>query len=89
MIIDKRSFLCAAAALTLLAAPSAWAEDAMVLKSADVHPLGYPTVQAVENMGKKLEEATGGRLSDRRCTRPCSSAARRRRLSRCRSARSR
>jgi tripartite ATP-independent transporter DctP family solute receptor len=34
-----------------------------VLKSADVHPLGYPTVQAVENMGKKLEEATNGRLS--------------------------
>ena len=35
----------------------------MVLKSADVHPLGYPTVAAVESMGKKLAEATGGRLT--------------------------
>ena len=62
MIIDKRTFMGAAAALTLLSAPGAWADD-MVLKSADVHPLGYPTVQAVENMGKKLEAATDGRLS--------------------------
>ncbi len=35
----------------------------IVLKSADVHPPGYPTVVAVENMGKKLSEATSGRLS--------------------------
>ena len=35
----------------------------MVFKASDVHPEGYPTVQAVENMGKKLEAATGGRLS--------------------------
>lgn len=34
-----------------------------VLKSADVHPPGYPTVQAVEDMGKKLSDATNGRLS--------------------------
>ena len=34
-----------------------------VLKAADVHVLGYPTVEAVERMGKKLEEATDGRLS--------------------------
>ncbi|HKX10175.1 MAG TPA: TRAP transporter substrate-binding protein [Stellaceae bacterium] len=44
------------------ARPSA-AEDKMVLKAADVHPAGYPTVVAVENMGKKLEQATNGRLS--------------------------
>jgi tripartite ATP-independent transporter DctP family solute receptor len=35
----------------------------MVLKSADVHPLGYPTVAAVESFGKKLSEATDGRLT--------------------------
>ena len=35
----------------------------MVLKSADVHPVGYPTVAAVESLGKKLAEASGGRLS--------------------------
>ena len=34
-----------------------------MLKASDVHPEGYPTVQAVEDMGKKLEEATNGRLS--------------------------
>jgi tripartite ATP-independent transporter DctP family solute receptor len=39
------------------------AQDKMVLKSADVHPTGYPTVAAVESLGKKLEEATDGRLS--------------------------
>jgi tripartite ATP-independent transporter DctP family solute receptor len=38
-------------------------DQKMVLKALDVHPEGYPTVQAVENMGKKLEAATGGRLS--------------------------
>jgi tripartite ATP-independent transporter DctP family solute receptor len=35
----------------------------MVLKAADVHPAGYPTVEAVERLGKKLEQATNGRLS--------------------------
>jgi tripartite ATP-independent transporter DctP family solute receptor len=41
----------------------AQAQQKMVLKASDVHPLGYPTVEAVVNMGKKLEEATKGRLS--------------------------
>ena len=39
------------------------ADQKMVFKASDVHPEGYPTVQAVENMGKKLDAATGGRLS--------------------------
>src|SRR3954454_3796991 len=39
------------------------AQDKMVVKAADVHPPGYPTVVAVENMGKKLEQASGGRLT--------------------------
>jgi tripartite ATP-independent transporter DctP family solute receptor len=41
----------------------AFAQQKMVLKATDVHPLGYPTVEAVVRMGKKLETATGGRLS--------------------------
>src|SRR5438445_901944 len=41
---------------------SAFAQTKMVLKATDVHPLGYPTVEAVVRMGKKLEAATGGRL---------------------------
>src|SRR5256885_9859931 len=39
------------------------AQDQKVLKASDVHPEGYPTVQAVENMSKKLDQATNGRLS--------------------------
>src|SRR5476649_176353 len=39
------------------------AQDKMVFKASDVHPEGYPTVQAVEDMGKKLSAATSGRLS--------------------------
>src|SRR4051812_15719178 len=39
------------------------AQTKMVLKATDVHPLGYPTVEAVGRMGKKLEAATNGRLS--------------------------
>jgi tripartite ATP-independent transporter DctP family solute receptor len=46
-----------------LASPSANAQQKMVLKASDVHPLGYPTVEAIERMGKKLEAATGGRIS--------------------------
>ncbi|HEX6612119.1 MAG TPA: TRAP transporter substrate-binding protein DctP, partial [Hyphomicrobiaceae bacterium] len=45
-----------------LSGPAA-AQTKMVLKATDVHPLGYPTVEAVVQMGKKLEAATNGRLS--------------------------
>src|SRR5271167_1020590 len=51
------------AAAGLFGAVATAAQEKMVFKASDVHPLGYPTVQAVENMGKKLETATNGRLS--------------------------
>ena len=38
------------------------AQAQTVLKSHDTHPAGYPTVAAVESMGKKLETATQGRI---------------------------
>jgi tripartite ATP-independent transporter DctP family solute receptor len=41
----------------------AWAQQKIALKASDVHPEGYPTVAAVESLGKKLEAATQGRLS--------------------------
>jgi tripartite ATP-independent transporter DctP family solute receptor len=50
-----------AAAIGTLAAFGAQAQN-LVLKAADTHPAGYPTVVAVENMGKKLETATNGRI---------------------------
>jgi tripartite ATP-independent transporter DctP family solute receptor len=45
------------------ASGSAVAQDKMIFKASDVHPAGYPTVVAVENLGKKLSAATQGRYS--------------------------
>ena len=39
------------------------AQDKVVWKASDVHPLGYPTVEAIQRMGKKLEKETNGRIS--------------------------
>jgi tripartite ATP-independent transporter DctP family solute receptor len=39
------------------------AQGKQVWKASDVHPLGYPTVEAIVRMGKKLEEQTKGRIS--------------------------
>jgi len=39
------------------------AQDKVVWKASDVHPLGYPTVEAIVRMGKKLETETKGRIS--------------------------
>lgn len=61
----RRSLLtaCATAVATMAFLPHvALAQSSMVLKAADVHPAGYPNVVAVENMGKKLDAATKGRL---------------------------
>lgn len=54
------AFAFAAAAASL---GGAHAQQKIVLKATDVHPLGYPTVEAVVRMGKKLEAATNGRIS--------------------------
>jgi tripartite ATP-independent transporter DctP family solute receptor len=45
-----------------LASP-AHAQAKTVFKASDVQPAGYPTVAATESLGKKLAEATQGRLS--------------------------
>src|SRR6266481_4921032 len=50
-------------AATLAPISSGHAQTKAVFKAADVQPVGYPTVAAVESMGKKLAEATQGRLS--------------------------
>jgi tripartite ATP-independent transporter DctP family solute receptor len=54
-----------AAGLTmgLPALTPARAQAKAVFKASDVQPPGYPTVAATENLGKKLEAATNGRLS--------------------------
>jgi len=59
-----RSTVTLAAGAAAVGAPGvARAQQKMVLKASDVHPLGYPTVEAIVRMGKKLETATNGRLS--------------------------
>ena len=53
--------LIAAGTLAVAAAfasGAAVAQQKLVLKASDVHPAGYPTVAAVESMGKKLSDAT-------------------------------
>ena len=50
------------ASMALAALLPLTAQAQTVLKSHDTHPAGYPTVVAVENMGKKLEAATQGRI---------------------------
>ncbi len=64
--MDRRSVMklgLAGLAAGVLEAPVASAQAKLVLKATDVHPLGYPTVEAVVRMGKKLEAATNGRIS--------------------------
>ncbi len=52
-----------AAAATAAPLSGARAQAKSIFKASDVQPAGYPTVVATENMGKKLAEATNGRLS--------------------------
>ena len=57
-------FVGAALAAACLAVPAAGiAQQKQVWKASDVHPLGYPTVEAIVRMGKKLEAQTNGRIS--------------------------
>ena len=57
-----RAFAISLLAAFAFAGP-AHAQQKMVWKAADVHPLGYPTVEAIERMGRKLSGATNGRIS--------------------------
>ena len=65
--MKRRQFASLGAALLAVAAVTAplpaAAQTKVVWKASDVHPLGYPTVEAIVRMGKKLEAATNGRIS--------------------------
>ena len=64
MKFRRRVLGAALAAACFAAVPSAGvAQQKMVLKATDVHPLGYPTVEAIVRLGAKLEKATGGRYA--------------------------
>jgi len=62
-VLTAGAALAAAGAVDGLQSRSALAQSKLVLKASDVHPLGYPTVEAVVAMGKKLDQATSGRLT--------------------------
>jgi tripartite ATP-independent transporter DctP family solute receptor len=55
--------LAGALALARATQLPAFAQATTTLKVSDVHPPGYPTVVAVENFGKKLQQATNGRIA--------------------------
>jgi tripartite ATP-independent transporter DctP family solute receptor len=61
-VLGLGAFAAIVAVMCGMGAPAA-AQQKLVLKATDVHPLGYPTVEAAVRMGKKLEAATNGRLS--------------------------
>ena len=62
--MNSRNFLYAAFAALALGLPvTAPAQDKQVWKAADVHQLGYPTIEAIVRMGKKIEAETNGRIS--------------------------
>jgi tripartite ATP-independent transporter DctP family solute receptor len=56
-----KSFTAAVALMAGFVAGPAAAAD-IVLRSADIHPDGYPTVDAVKYMGELVKERTGGRI---------------------------
>jgi TRAP-type C4-dicarboxylate transport system substrate-binding protein len=53
----KRTLLAAALPFTTFSLSSA--AHALEIKFADIHPAGYPTVVAEENMGKTLTDSNG------------------------------
>src|SRR6266853_638726 len=65
--MKRREFMKLSAGLgalaTLTPLSPARAQAKQVFKASDVQPVGYPSVAATENLGKKLAAATDGRLS--------------------------
>jgi tripartite ATP-independent transporter DctP family solute receptor len=59
----QRHFVGAAAVAACLIGFPVQAQQKQVIKATDVHPLGYPTVEAIVRMGAKLEKATNGRYT--------------------------
>jgi tripartite ATP-independent transporter DctP family solute receptor len=62
MTPTRRFLIATAAALAACTGVPLTAHAQTVWKASDVHPLGYPTVEAIQRMGKKLETATNGRI---------------------------
>jgi len=62
--MKRRDFVKLCASTAALSAPGfARAQQAVVWKAADVHPMGYPTIEAIVRMGNALNTDTKGRIS--------------------------
>jgi tripartite ATP-independent transporter DctP family solute receptor len=61
MPFTRRGMLAGGVAV-LGAGLTACERDSRILRSADAHPSGYPTVEAVREMGRMLEARSGGEL---------------------------
>jgi tripartite ATP-independent transporter DctP family solute receptor len=62
--MKRREFIKLSAAVGAATVPGLGsAQEKVVWKASDVHPLGYPTVEAIVRMGKKLEKETNGRIT--------------------------
>lgn len=61
-MINRRTFKSVAVAALLALGGGAIAQAQTVLRSTDIHPDGYPTVEAVKFMGKLIEERTKGKI---------------------------
>lgn len=60
-MLTRRRALALAAALSIAPVAPAFAQS-VTLRSADIHPDGYPTVEAVKYFGKAVEEKTNGKF---------------------------
>ena len=57
-----RNLTAASAVATAAAFGGVSAASALEIKSSDVHPMGYPTTEAIKYMGDLLHDWTGGRM---------------------------
>lgn len=64
-MVTRREILIGIGALCAATARAGADQSTAILKAADVHVDGYPTVEAVRWIGKRLAEETGGRLGIR------------------------
>ncbi len=58
-----RDFLIGSALAVAMSLTAATNTSALEIKSSDVHPMGYPTTDAIEYMGELLEKWTNGRIT--------------------------
>jgi TRAP-type transport system periplasmic protein len=58
-----RNILTGSTLALALSFGAATGASAMEIKSSDVHPMGYPTTDAIEYMGKLLSDWTNGRIT--------------------------